>query len=185
MFAREGAGVMLTDLLECEGEAVGQGICCEGGQVNFLRHDVSDEGEWSAVIKGTLDAFGRIDVLVNNAGVSGSDPKLPSVEVWNRQMNINARGVFLGMRAVVPVRQGAGGESIVNTSSISGGVGQDFVPMGYKAAKRAVRLASKAVAVQFAKDGIRVNSVHSGHMPLMRISMMTADSSIRVRILAA
>ena len=184
LFAREGASVMLTDLLETEGVAIVEQIRSAGGEAQFLRHDVSSEVQWDAVIEGTLQAFGRIDILVNNAGVSGSDPDQLSIAVWDTQMNINAKGVFLGMRAVVPVMQKAGGGSIVNISSISGIVGQDFVHMGYNAAKGAVRVATKAAAVQFAKDGIRVNSVHPGIMPPMRTSMMSADPEIRTRVLA-
>lgn len=185
LFAREGASVMLTDRLEAEGEALVESIRAAGGVAGFLAHDVSSEAQWSAVVDGTLAAFGRIDVLVNNAGVSGSDPDQLSVAVWDTQMNINAKGVFLGMRAVVPTMQKAGSGSIVNISSISGIVGQDFVHMGYNAAKGAVRLATKAAAVQFAKDGIRVNSVHPGIMPPMRTSKMSADPQIRARVLAS
>ena len=100
-------------------------------------------------------------------------------------MSVNAKGVFLGMQAVIPVMQKAGGGSIVNTSSISGFVGQSFVHMGYNAAKGAVRLATKAAAVQFARDGIRVNSVHPGVMPAMRTSMMSADPDVRRKMLSS
>jgi NAD(P)-dependent dehydrogenase (short-subunit alcohol dehydrogenase family) len=100
-------------------------------------------------------------------------------------MDVNARGVFLGMQAVIPQMQKAGAGSIVNISSISGIVGQSFVHMGYNAAKGAVRMASKAAAVQFAPDGIRVNSVHPGLMPAMRTSKMTADPKVREKMLSA
>jgi NAD(P)-dependent dehydrogenase (short-subunit alcohol dehydrogenase family) len=183
LFAREGAKVMLTDLLEDEGMAVVERINSAGGEAQFLRHDVSSDAEWDTVVADTLKAFSRIDVLVNNAGVSGSDPDQLSIAVWDQQMNINARGVFLGMRAVIPVMQKAGGGSVVNISSISGIVGQDFVHMGYNAAKGAVRVATKAAAVQFAESGVRVNSVHPGIMPPMRTSKMSADPQIRARIL--
>lgn len=183
LFAREGAKVMLTDLLEDEGMAVVARINAAGGEAQFLRHDVSSDSEWDTVVAGTLEAFSRIDVLVNNAGVSGSDPDQLSIAVWDQQMHINARGVFLGMRAVIPVMQKAGSGSVVNISSISGIVGQDFVHMGYNAAKGAVRVATKAAAVQFAESGVRVNSVHPGIMPPMRTSKMSADPQIRARIL--
>ena len=117
--------------------------------------------------------------------VSGSDPDRLSIATWDRQMNINAKGVFLGMRAVIPVMQKAKSGSIVNTSSISGVVGQTFVHMGYNAAKGAVRTMSKAAAVQFARDGIRVNSVHPGLMPAMRTSVLSADPGIRASMLKA
>ncbi|MFT5172514.1 MAG: NAD(P)-dependent dehydrogenase (short-subunit alcohol dehydrogenase family) [Gammaproteobacteria bacterium] len=184
LFAREGAKVVLTDLLEAEGTALAEQIRAGGAEALFFCHDVSSEAQWDTVITSTLKAFSRIDILVNNAGVSGSDPDQLSIAVWDAQMNINAKGVFLGMRAVIPAMQKAGGGAIVNISSISAMVGQDFVHMGYNAAKGAVRTASKAAAVQFAKDGIRVNSVHPGIMPAMRTSKMSADPQTRTRILA-
>jgi len=99
-------------------------------------------------------------------------------------MNINAKGVFLGMRAVIPVMQKARRGAIVNISSISGLVAQQVVHMGYNASKGAVRMMTKAAAVQFAKDGIRVNSVHPGIMPPMRTSKRTADPEVRKSLLA-
>jgi NAD(P)-dependent dehydrogenase (short-subunit alcohol dehydrogenase family) len=104
---------------------------------------------------------------------------------WDRQMTINAKGVFLGMRAVIPVMQKAKRGSIVNTSSISGIAGQSFVHMGYNAAKGAVRMMTKAAAVQFAADGIRVNSVHPGLMPPMRTSKLSADPKVRAGFLTS
>jgi len=100
-------------------------------------------------------------------------------------MSINAKGVFLGIRAVVPVMQKQKAGSIVNISSISGIAGQNFVHMGYNAAKGAVRTMSKAAAVQFAADGIRCNSVHPGLMPAMQTSRMSADPEVRARMLRA
>jgi len=185
IFAREGASVVVTDLLSDEGgQIVGQ-ITASGGTARFQKLDVSSEVDWDAVVADTLAAFGRIDILINNAGVSGSHPDRLNIETWDQQMNINAKGVFLGMRAVIPVMQKAGRGSIVNTSSISGFVGQDYVHMGYNAAKGAVRLATKSAAVQFAKEGIRVNSVHPGIMPPMRTSMLSADPAVRKQMIAA
>lgn len=185
IFAREGASVVVTDLLSDEGgQIVGQ-ITASGGTARFQKLDVSSEADWDAIVADTLAAFGRIDILINNAGVSGSHPDRLNIETWDQQMNINAKGVFLGMRAVIPVMQKAGRGSIVNTSSISGFVGQDYVHMGYNAAKGAVRLATKSAAVQFAKEGIRVNSVHPGIMPPMRTSMLSADPAVRKQMIAA
>ena len=132
-----------------------------------------------------MACYQRIDVLVNNAGVSGSDPDLFSLERWDQQMDVNARSVFLGMRAVVPVMREQDQGSIVNISSISGLVGQTVVHMGYNAAKGAVRLASKAAAVQLARHNIWVNSVHPGVMPAMRTSMTTGDPAVREKMLRA
>ncbi|MCS5608516.1 MAG: SDR family NAD(P)-dependent oxidoreductase, partial [Alphaproteobacteria bacterium] len=172
IFAREGATVVVTDLLVDEGAQLVDSICQSGGSAQFQKLDVTSEADWESVVAATLSEQGRVDILVNNAGVSGSHPDKLNTDTWDQQMNINAKGVFLGMRAVIPTMQKAGGGSIVNISSISGFVGQDYVHMGYNAAKGAVRLATKSAAVQFAKYGIRVNSVHPGIMPPMRTSML-------------
>jgi NAD(P)-dependent dehydrogenase (short-subunit alcohol dehydrogenase family) len=183
LFAREGASVMVADILEAEGRDVAASIVSDGGKAMFQRLDVTSEADWQAAVAAAQSAWGSIDILVNNAGVSGSDPDLFSMEVWDRQMSVNAKGVFLGLRATIPVMQKAGRGAIVNISSISGIVGQRVVHMGYNAAKGAVRLMTKAAAVQFARDGIRVNSVHPGIMPPMRSSKLTADPEIRRKLL--
>ena len=182
LFAAEGAKVVLTDILEEEGTALADGI---GGAARFHRLDVTSETDWDALVAEILSAFGRVDILINNAGVSGSHPDVLNTETWDEQMNVNARGVFLGMRAVIPKMQEAGGGSIVNISSIPGLTGQKFVHMGNNAAKGAVRLATKAASVQFARDNIRVNSVHPGLMPAMRTSMMSADPEVRRKMINA
>lgn len=182
LFAAEGAKVVLTDILVDEGAALAAEI---GNAARFQTLDVTSETDWAALVSETLAAEGKIDVLVNNAGVSGSHPDILNTATWDQQMNVNAKGVFLGMRAVIPEMQKAGGGSIVNISSISGIAGQKFVHMGYNAAKGAVRLATKAAAVQFAGDGIRVNSVHPGLMPAMRTSQMTADPEVRGKMTRA
>ena len=184
LFAAEGACVMVTDILDTEGTDVVARISDSGGQARFLTLDVTDDAEWASVVSETISTFGQIDILVNNAGVSGSHPDLLNTQTWDEQMNVNARGVFLGMQAVIPQMQKAGAGAIVNISSISGVTGQSFVHMGYNAAKGAVRMATKAAAVQFAPDGIRVNSVHPGLMPAMRTSKMTADPKVRDKMLS-
>lgn len=185
LFASEGAKVVVADLLEKEGSDVVAQIGAAGGEARFQKLDVTSEADWDALVADTIGAWGRVDVLINNAGVSGSHPDILNTATWDEQMNVNARGVFLGMRAVIPTMKEAGGGSIVNTSSISGLTGQRFVHMGYNAAKGAVRLATKAAAVQFARDGIRVNSVHPGLMPAMRTSMMSADPEVRRKMTSA
>ena len=182
LFAAEGAKVVLTDILEEEGSTLAAEI---SGDARFQKLDVTSEEDWEKLVAVTLSAFGRVDILINNAGVSGSHPDLLNTTTWDEQMNVNARGVFLGMRSVIPKMQQASGGSIVNISSISGLTGQRFVHMGYNAAKGAVRLATKAAAVQFARDNIRVNSVHPGLMPAMRTSMMSADPEVRRKMINA
>lgn len=186
IFAREGAKVLFTDLLEAEGAALASEVQKAGGTARFERHDVTSEADWQKVAAAAQSHFGGIDILVNNAGVSGSDPDRLSVATFDQQMNVNVKGVFLGLRTVLPLMQAAGkGGSIVNTSSISGIAGQNFVHMAYNAAKGAVRTMSKAAAVQFAPYNIRVNSVHPGLMPAMRTSRMSADPDVRAKMLKA
>jgi NAD(P)-dependent dehydrogenase (short-subunit alcohol dehydrogenase family) len=151
-----------------------------GEAARFERLDVTREDDWAAVVAATVKAFGKLDVLVNNAGISGSaEQDFYSTEAWHRIMGINATGVFFGIKHAVPAMRAAGGGSIVNLSSIAGIIGSEHVHMAYNASKAAVRLMTKSAAVQHAKDGIRANSVHPGIMPAMRTSGRTADPAIR------
>ena len=183
LFAREGAIVVLTDIDDKDGPTVAADIVRANGNAHFEKHDVSSEADWQRIVEATLAAYSRIDILINNAGVTGSIPDKLDLAMWDRQMSINARGNFLGLRAVIPVMQKQKRGAIVNISSISGVLGQDYVHMGYNAAKGAIRTMTKAAAVQYAKDGIRINSVHPGFMPPMRTSKLTADPELRKRLL--
>jgi NAD(P)-dependent dehydrogenase (short-subunit alcohol dehydrogenase family) len=185
IFAREGAKVVVSDVLEVEGRDTVANITKAGGQARFVKLDVTNEADWQEAVKGTLAGFGKLDVLVNNAGISGTfDPDTLSTAAWDTLMNVNAKGVFLGMKHAIPAMQRSGG-AIVNISSISGFVGQDKIHMAYNASKGAVRLMTKSAAVQYARDGIRVNSVHPGFMPPMRTSKASADPEWRARMLRA
>jgi NAD(P)-dependent dehydrogenase (short-subunit alcohol dehydrogenase family) len=185
LFAREGASVIVADL-DPDGQKVADRIAGAGGRARFVKLDVASEAEWEEAVKATVAAYGRLDILVNNAGISGThDPDTLSTTAWDRLMTINAKGVFLGMKhAVSAMRQGGGG-SIVNISSISGFVGQDKIHMGYNASKGAVRIMTKTAAVQYGRDGIRVNSVHPGFLPPMRTSRASADPAWRKPLLDA
>ena len=183
LFAREGAKVIVADVLEREGEAVAQSIVTNGGDVIFIRLDVAEEPQWIAGMGAVIARYGRLDVLVNNAGISGAVPDRMSTEYFDRLMAVNSRGTFLGVKYAVAEMQKTGGGSIVNLSSISGFVGQAFVHMGYNAAKAAIRVLTKSAAVQYGKDGIRVNSVHPGMMPPMLTSVTAADPVLREKVL--
>ncbi len=177
MFAQEGAKVVIGDVLEHEGRQVADSI---GASARFEKLDVTSEENWAAVVAAAVQAFGGLHVLVNNAGVSGSaEQDFYSTDAWHRIMAINATGVFFGIKHAVPAMKASGGGSIVNLSSIAGIIGSEHVHMAYNASKAAVRLMTKSVAVQHAKDGIRANSVHPGIMPPMRTSGRTADPAIR------
>ena len=186
IFAREGAKVIVADILEAEGKQVAEKIVSGGGQARFVKLDVTNEAEWDAAVKAAVSAFGKLDVLVNNAGISGTyDADMLSSAAWDTVMGVNAKGVFLGMKYAIPLMKKAGGGAIVNISSISGFVGQDGVHMAYNASKGAVRIMTKTAAVQFAGDRIRVNSVHPGFMPPMRTSKTSADPTWRAKMLGA
>ena len=163
LFAREGAKVVIADVLEREGQEVTAAI---GAAARFEPLDVTSEESWAAVVSATTQHFGKLDVLVNNAGISGSaEQDFYSTEAWHRIMAVNATGVFFGIKHAIPALIANGGGSIVNLSSIAGVIGSEHVHMAYNASKAAVRLMTKSVAVQHAKHKIRCNSVHPGVMP--------------------
>ena len=183
IFAREGARVIVADLLEAEGKEVAKSI---GDAARFVKLDVTKEAEWEAAVAFAEREFGKLDVLVNNAGISGTyTSDLTSSEAWDRVMDINAKGVFLGMKCAIPALKRAGGGAIVNISSISGFAGQQGVHMAYNASKGAVRIMTKTAAVQWAADNVRVNSVHPGFMPAMRTSVGSANPEWRAKVLKA
>jgi NAD(P)-dependent dehydrogenase (short-subunit alcohol dehydrogenase family) len=177
MFAREGAKVVIADVMEHEGRQVADAI---GTAAHFEKLDVTNEENWEAVVAATVKRFGKLDVLVNNAGISGSaEQDLYSTPAWHRIMEINATGVFLGIKHAIPAMIVNGGGSIVNLSSVAGIIGSEGIHMAYNASKAAVRLMTKSVAVQHARHKIRANSVHPGMMPPMRTSGRTADPATR------
>jgi NAD(P)-dependent dehydrogenase (short-subunit alcohol dehydrogenase family) len=184
IFAREGAKVVVADMLEAEGKAVAAEITRANGSAIFQKLDVGSETEWRAAIEAALAAYGKLDILVNDAGISGSaEEDLFDSAAWDKIMTINSTGTFLGMKFAIPEMQKTGGGSIVNISSISGVTGQRGIHVAYNASKGAVRTLTKAAAVQHGRDNIRVNSVHPGLMPPMRTSGRTADPVVRAKML--
>jgi len=175
MFAVHGAAVLLTDVTVAAGDVLAKQISDFGGNAMFAEQDVRDELRWAEIIALAEKTYGRVDILCNIAGISGRDPKLniqtgltagprlaeQTLEQWNRVIEINATGVFLGTKAAIPAMQRAGGGSIINISSICGIIGS-HANAAYHASKGAVRIFSKAAAIQYAPDKIRVNSVHPG-----------------------
>jgi len=175
VFARHGAKVLLTDANAAAGRSVAEEITSKGGAAHFAEQDVASEARWAEIVADAEKRYGRVDILCNIAGISGRDPKLnlqttltaggrigeQTLEVWNKVMEINATSTFLGTKAVIPAMQRAGGGSIINISSICGIVGSHSNG-AYHASKGAVRIFSKAAAIQYASDKIRVNSIHPG-----------------------
>lgn len=183
-FGREGAKVMVADILEDEGRRVATDIEAAGGAAAFMRLDVTEEANWNAVVQATVAKWGRLDIMVNNAGISGSAvADMLDSDAWNRLMLVNSTGAFLGTKYAVRQMQKNGGGAIVNLSSISGVTGQTMTHPGYNASKGAIRTLTKSTAVQYGKDGIRANSVHPGLMPPMRTSGATADPAVRAKML--
>jgi len=160
---REGAAVMVTDLNQVGAEAVAAEIVAAGGQAQAMQQDTTDEDRWQAVIAATEAAFGKLDVLVNNAGIAIAGPiETFSLADWRKQQAVNVDGVFLGVKHAFPAMRRAGGGSIVNISSIAGLRGNRSGLGAYSATKGAVRLFTKTAALEGAQDRIRVNSVHPG-----------------------
>jgi len=163
-FAREGAKVVFGDVRDADGKEVEAAIRAAGGDAVYVHLDVTSEADWRGAVQITVDRHGRLDILINNAGIV--IPRVPiderTVEEWDRVMAVNARGVFLGTKHAIPAMRRAGGGSIVNISSVAG-IGQSLhQEPAYAASKGAVRIFTKVTASQHAQDGIRCNSVHPG-----------------------
>ncbi|WP_256759373.1 SDR family NAD(P)-dependent oxidoreductase [Cohnella sp. WQ 127256] len=162
LLAQEGAKVVATDINEAAVQAVVEEIKASGGTAIAYSHNVASEEDWIKVVAETIKQYGKLDVLVNNAGISWPTALLDTtVEQWNKVLNINLTSVFLGMKYSIPHMQNNKGGSIINISSIAGLTGGSGSGP-YTASKGAVRMLTKAAAVDFGKDNIRVNSVHPG-----------------------
>jgi NAD(P)-dependent dehydrogenase (short-subunit alcohol dehydrogenase family) len=176
LFAKEGAQVTIADVLEDEGRKLEAEINATGGEALFVRLDVTSEAAWQRAVEATVNRFGKLNVLVNNAGISGRGRVEDTpVEEWDRVMEVNAKGVFLGTKVIIPAMRQAGGGSIINISSQLGLVGTDHSSAQYQASKGAVRLLTKATAIQYAKEGIRANSVHPGPIVTPMTEAVRAD----------
>ena len=163
LFVREGAKVVLTDIRDDLGERSAAALRAEGHDARYLHLDVTSEQNWAQVVDAVMAAHGRLDILFNNAGVSfpGTVENI-TVETWDRELNVHAKGVFLGTRTAIPAMRKGGGGSIINTSSVMGLVGSPTSP-AYSAAKGAIAIFTKSAALQYAKENIRINSVHPGY----------------------
>lgn len=187
LLAKEGAKVVVTDINEADGQKAAEEIKREGGEAIFIKHDVSSEGDWSEVIEKTLAEFGKLDILVNNAGVMlVKEIKDISLEEWHRLMSVNLDGTFLGTKHAIRAMQKSGGGSIVNMSSAAGIVGTIDDTSAYCTSKGAVRLFTKAAALECSKGGhdynIRVNSVHPGVTMTPMTAAMMEDAAIKKRM---
>ena len=162
MFASEGASVVIGDILDDQGRQVEAEIAESGGSATYVHLDVTSESQWNDAVNTAIERYGKLDILVNNAGIlirAGVEDT--TGEDWDRIMDINAKGVFLGTKAAIPAMREAGGGSIINISSVAGLQGSP-ASAAYSSTKGAVRILTKSTAVQYAKEGIRCNSVHPG-----------------------
>jgi 3(or 17)beta-hydroxysteroid dehydrogenase len=188
LLAKEGAKVAVTDILEDLGKETAEEIRREGGEALFIKHDVTSEDSWSAVVKKVLSEFGKLDIMVNNAGVQIiKEIAETSLEEWRWLMSVNLDGVFLGTKHAIRAMRESGGGSIVNISSIAGIIGTADDTAAYCASKGGVRLFTKAAALECSKIGhnynIRVNSVHPGVIKTdMVASMMAQDAELKKRM---
>ena len=175
LFAGEGARVVLTDLLVDEGQEAADRIRTAGGEALFVKLDVSSPEEWNEVVRHAVQTYGRLDILVNNAGIAvrGGVESTP-IEEWDRCLDTNAKGVFLGMKFAIPAMLENNSGSVINISSTSGIVGY---PGGtaYHASKGAVRIMTKAAAAEYAQRGVRVNSLHPGFIKTAMTDSMAED----------
>ena len=163
LFVREGAAVVFGDILDDEGKKVEAEIRATGGQATYVHLNVTREADWRAAVTTAVQTYGKLDVLVNNAGILFRAKIEDTTEAdWDRIMAVNVKGVFLGTKCAIPAMRQAGGGSIINISSTAGLVGAPGGTAAYTATKGAVRLFTKSTAIQHAKENIRCNSVHPG-----------------------
>ena len=177
-FAKEGAKVVIADIVEDLMLKVESSIIENGGEAISIKLDITKESDWKQAISKTIETYGKIDILVNNAGIGLFEMDPLSVDAWDTFMDVNAKGAFLGMKYVIPEMMKNGGGSIVNIVSMSSFVVHPVIHIGYNASKGASRIASKAVAVKYAKDNIRVNAIHPGIMPPMSTSKQSIDPDL-------
>ena len=177
LFVQEGAKVIIGDVRDEEGRDLAKHI---GSNAVYMHLDVTSERDWAAVVKEATDRYGKLDILVNNAGVSARGTiEETSVDDWDRVMGINSKGVFLGTRAAIPDMRKSGGGSIINISSQLGLVGMAESSPQYQSSKGAVRIFTKSAAIQYAPEGIRVNSVHPGPIVTPMTEARRSDSVVQ------
>lgn len=171
-FAQEGATVFVCDLNAEAGEATAAKIRNSGGKATFHKLDVASEPDWIAVYAAVVAACGRLDVLVNNAGINIRELIEDMAEAnFDKMLAVNVKGPFLGIKHAIPLMRKGGGGSIINMSSVCGLVGHRYTPEAYTITKGAVTLMTKTIGVRYAKDNIRCNSIHPSTVdtPLVQI----------------
>jgi NAD(P)-dependent dehydrogenase (short-subunit alcohol dehydrogenase family) len=171
LFAAEGALVCIGDLKAEAGHQTAAAICDAGGRAFFVPLDVTREQSWAGALAAVVREGGRLDTLVNNAGINIREPiEIMSAENLDAMLAVNVKGPFLGAKYAIPLLRKGGGGSIINISSVCGLVGHAYTTEAYTATKGALTLLTKSIAVRYAKDNIRCNSIHPSTVdtPLMR-----------------
>ena len=181
LFVAEGARVVFGDVLDDEGQSVERRIAESGGEAVYVHLDVTSDADWDDAVATAEGRFGRLDVLVNNAGIANNEKiEDTSEELWERIMLVNVKGVFLGTRKALPALRRAGGGSIINVSSIAGILGRPLTGGAYSASKGAVRTFTKTTAIQHASENIRCNSIHPGPVDTPMLAGI-ADDPVEMR----
>lgn len=184
LYAREGASVLIGDVQAEKGHAVVAAIESEGGTAAFIHLDVSDADNWGKAVADAVARFGKLTTLVNNAGIFHPGGIVDETQQgWDRMIAINQTAVFLGMKAAAPALLAPGNAAIVNISSLYGLIGSPNA-ISYHASKAAVRVMGKAGALEFAKQGIRVNTIFPGQIktPILGDITPEQDAAIKASI---
>jgi cyclopentanol dehydrogenase len=176
VLGRHGAKVWLLDLDGEKGQAAADEIRAAGGEAWFVKMDVTSEEDWKNAIREATDTCGRLDVLVNNAGINIRKPvEEMNIDEWCTMMKVNTGSAFLGCKYAIPVMREQGGGAIINTSSVCGLIGHKYTPEAYTASKGAVTMLTKAIASRYAKDGIRCNSIHPSTVDTPFVQVLFKD----------
>lgn len=176
VLSQHGAKVWLLDLDAEKGQAAADAIRAAGGEAWFIRMDVTSEEDWQNAVQSVMAACGRLDVLVNNAGINIRKPvEEMNIDEWCTMMKVNTGSAFLGCKYAIPVMREQGGGAIINTSSVCGLIGHKYTPEAYTASKGAVTMLTKAIASRYAKDGIRCNSIHPSTVDTPFVQVLFKD----------
>ncbi len=180
LLCANGAKAFILDLDTEKGQAVADELCAAGHEAWFVRTDVTSEADWQAAVGQALETCGRLDVLINNAGINIRKPvEEMSIDEWCTMMKVNTGSAFLGCKYAIPVMRAQGGGTIINTSSVCGLIGHKYTPEAYTASKGAVTMLTKAIASRYAKDGIRCNSIHPSTVDTPFIQTLFKDPQRR------
>ncbi len=176
VLSRQGAKIWLLDLDAEKGQAAADEILAAGGEAWFVKTDVTSEEDWQNAVGRAVETCGRLDVLVNNAGINIRKPvEEMNIDEWCTMMKVNTGSAFLGCKYAIPVMRKQGGGAIINTSSVCGLIGHKYTPEAYTASKGAVTMLTKAIASRYGKDGIRCNSIHPSTVDTPFVQVLFKD----------